>query len=395
MKNKSFWLRFLAGGLVVFSTPFLVTRLVENPPDMTGVVSAAVKFTDSGIFTKDEITGLSSGSLILYTPKKPAGREEDTEQAPQEITEESTAEIEEQDQQILPQTEEVTAEEYLITQNISEDREDLSVYSNFSGKVSVITYTANQGANYLNLPSGAQVRNCTELDNDYVMSEMSVLPDFKIEAYSDEPQVLIMHTHTSESYLLEGEYYDENYTSRTSDPNQSVVAVGERISIKLAEAGICTIHDGTVHDSPYKGSYDRSAETVSAILAQYPSIKVVLDIHRDGIVQPDGTWVSAVCDIDGREAAQVMIISAAGGGGYYVPDYIQNFHLACLLQDSMEAANPGITRPVLLDYCQYNQNLSTGSLLIEVGSHGNTLEQALYSGDLIGKSIAEALLTLT
>ena len=189
------------------------------------------------------------------------------------------------------------------------------------------------------------------------------------------------------------------------DEKKNFVFIGEagsgkselvlNIAVKLAEAGICTIHDGTVHDSPYNGAYDRSAETVSAILEKYPSIKVVLDIHRDGIVQSDGTWVSAVCDINGKSAAQVMIISAAGGGGYYVPDYIQNFHLACLLQDSMEAANPGITRPVLLDYCQYNQNLSTGSLLIEIGSHGNTLEQALYSGDLIGESIAEALLTLT
>ena len=394
MKNKGFWLRFLAGALVVFSAPFLVTAILKNPPDMSGVVNAAVKFTGTGVFTRNEIGTFGSGSMILYTPQKPS-QSSDDENSEETAQTEATEQTEISTTQSEPPQTEESGDDMLISQNISEESEDLSVYSNYTGRVSSITYIANNGVNFLDLPSGAQVRNCTELDNEYLQSEMSVLPDIKIELYSDEPQVLIMHTHTSESYLPEGEYYDEAYTSRTVDPKQSVVAVGERISIKLAEAGICTIHDGTVHDSPlYNGSYDRAEETVTAILEQYPSIKVVLDIHRDGIVQEDGTWVSAVNEINGKQAAQVMIISAAGGGAYYVPNYIDNFHLACLLQDNMEAANPGITRPILFDYCQYNQHLSKGSLLIEVGSHGNTLEQALYSGDLIGASIAQALVSL-
>lgn len=90
-----------------------------------------------------------------------------------------------------------------------------------------------------------------------------------------------------------------------------------------------------------------------------------------------------------------MIISAASDGYYYVPNYLENFHFACLLQQYMEKENNGITRPILFEYCQYNQHLTTGSLLIEVGSQGNTLEQALYSGELIGGSIARALLSLS
>ena len=165
---------------------------------------------------------------------------------------------------------------------------------------------------------------------------------------------------------------------------------------KLAENGICVLHDGTLHDYPsYNGSYDRAEETITDILAAYPSIKVVLDIHRDGIVEEDGTPIAAVNEINGKKAAQVMIISAASDGYYYVPNYLENFHFACLLQQYMEKENNGITRPILFEYCQYNQHLTTGSLLIEVGSQGNTLEQALYSGELIGGSIARALLSLS
>ena len=225
---------------------------------------------------------------------------------------------------------------------------------------------------------------------------MEIPTDIKIQAYSEQPQVLIMHTHACESYLTgDGEYQDESYTCRTTDSSQSVVAVGQKISERLAQNGICVIHDGSLHDYPsYNGSYGRAEETITEILNTYPSIKVVLDIHRDGIVEEDGTPIAAVTEINGKKAAQVMIISAASDGYYYVPNYLDNFHFACLLQQYMESENQGITRPVLLEYCQYNQHLTTGSLLIEVGSQGNTLEQALYSGELIGESIAKALLTL-
>lgn len=393
MKNKRVWPRFMAGAAAVFAAPFLVTAMIRNPPDLSGVVSAAVKFTGTGVFTKSEIDGFGSGSMILYTPKKPAATEAQETEAqtePPQTTETTAAEVSEEI------TEEITEESLLITQNISEETEDLSIYGNYSGKVTAMTYTPNGGANFLNLPGGGQVRNCTELDNNYLLRQISTSTSLRIEAGTEQPQVLIMHTHTSESYLPGGEYYDKEYPGRTCDPTQSVVAVGERIAIKLAEAGICTIHDGTVHDAPlYNGSYDRAEETVAAILQKYPSIKVVLDVHRDGIIQDDGTWVSAVNEINGKEAAQVMIISAADGGGYKVPDYIEKLRFACLLQDGMEKDNPGITRPVLLEYCQYNQHLSVGSLLIEVGSQGNTLEQALYTGDLIGESIARSLLSLS
>ena len=154
------------------------------------------------------------------------------------------------------------------------------------------------------------------------------------------------------------------------------------------------IHSDAVHDYPsYNGAYDRSAETVRGILAEYPSIKVVLDIHRDAICS-DTTLSQPIVTIDGKEAAQIMIISGCDDGTMNMPNYLMNFRFACRLQSQMEQQYPNFTRPILFDYRHYNQDLTTGSLLIEVGSHGNTVEQAVYSGHLIGKSLAEVLLDL-
>ncbi len=390
MKNKAV-LRFSAAAIAVAALPFVVTRTLLNPPDMNKLLTAAVNFTDPGSPTTEKID-FGGDNIILYKPvplektkKEPPAHEIYTQTAPAEIT-------------APPEDNEANEEEkYIITQNINCDTEDLSVYSNKDLQVKEMTYKPNGGSNYIDLPKGGQVRNCTELDNDFVAEQSKINTDIKIEAYSENPQVLIMHTHTSESYLTgDGKYQDESYTCRTTDSTQSVVAVGQKIAEKLAEKGICVLHDGTLHDHPlYNGSYDRAEETITALLEKYPSIKVVLDVHRDGIVEEDGTPIAAVTEIGGKKAAQVMIISAATDGYYYVPNYLDNFHFACLLQQQMESDNEGITRPILLEYCQYNQHLTTGSLLLEIGAQGNTLEQALYTGELIGDSIADALLGLS
>ena len=185
----------------------------------------------------------------------------------------------------------------------------------------------------------------------------------------------------------EKNYYDNEYISRSDDPDNGVVAVGAAIAEELSTAGISVIHDGTIHDEQYTGAYSRSLETVESILAEYPSIKIVLDIHRDAI-EDDGGRVSAVTEINGQKAAQVMIISAADDGTYDLPDYLENLHFACAFQQAMEYNYPTLTRPVLFQYCHYNQHTTTGSLLLEIGSHGNTIEQAVYSGRLVGRALA-------
>jgi len=186
------------------------------------------------------------------------------------------------------------------------------------------------------------------------------------------------------------DHYDSSFSCKTTDPEMNMLSVGDKICEQLDKAGVAYIHDTLVHDYPsYDGSYDSSRMAVKQILEEYPSIKVCLDVHRDGIEREDGTRLAPVAEIEGREAAQLMIISGCDDGTMGMPDYMKNFHFACALQSALESDWQGLTRPVLFDYRHYNQDLTTGSLLIEVGSHGNSITQAQYTGELIGKTLGE------
>jgi len=259
------------------------------------------------------------------------------------------------------------------------------------GSIVRTTYGYYEGTTFFELDNGGQVNNKTSVDMNTLKAESRLLPEFKIEN-TDEPQVLIYHTHTTETYEpYVREFYDSNFNYRTTDETKNMIMVGNAMQKELEAAGIGVIHSTAIHDYPsYNGAYDRSAETINEILEQYPSIKVVLDIHRDAICT-DTVAYQPYVEINGKEAAQIMIISGCDDGTMNMPDYMKNFRFASLLQSQIENDNPGMTRPILFDYRHYNQDITTGSLLIEVGSHGNTLDQACYSGELLGKSIAKAL----
>ena len=253
-------------------------------------------------------------------------------------------------------------------------------------------YEPGTGTLFVQVGAGVIKNNTTLSAQEVLEAAQQGLP-FTIEPGSSEPQVLIMHTHTTETFELERKsWYDLSSTARTTDLSLNMAAVGEAMAQELNQAGIVTLHDTTLHDYPsYNGSYERSNATVQSYLAQYPSIKVVLDVHRDAIEPASGQRVSAIAQVEDRTAAQVMIICGADKNGN-LPNFRQNLGFAAAWQNAMESLYPGLTRPVLLDYRYYNQDLSTGSLLIEVGSHGNTLEQAVYSGQLVGKALVQLFL---
>lgn len=264
------------------------------------------------------------------------------------------------------------------------------------GIITYMTYGHMNGDNYIDLDTAGQVRNVTDIPNEKIIEESRLLPEFTIEK-NGEPQVLIMHTHATESYEpYERDFYDASFNSRTTDKSMNMAAVGNAVAEQLENAGIGVIHDTTLHDYPsYNGSYDLSRETVQKYLEKYPSIKVVLDVHRDAIERESGERIAPAVEINGRNAAQVMIISGCDDGTMNMPDHMKNLRFACLLQGQLESDWQGLTRPVLFDYRKYNQDLTTGSLLIEVGGHANSIDQAVYSGELIGKSLAKCLSELT
>lgn len=253
-------------------------------------------------------------------------------------------------------------------------------------------YAQGSGPGYVQ-SGAATVRNCTDLPDSDVAAEMMRDLPFSVETGTDAPQVLIMHTHATETYeLAERGWCDPAFSARSTDLSVNMAAVGAELAARLNAAGICTLHDTTLHDYPsYNGSYAKSNATVRAYLERYPSIKVVIDVHRDAIQRDDGTRVKPVAMIGGMKSAQVMIICGADVDGN-LPNFRQNLRFASRWQDQMESMFPGLTRPVLFDYRYYNQDLTTGSLLIEVGGHANTLEEAKYAGRMAGEALA-ALLT--
>ena len=239
---------------------------------------------------------------------------------------------------------------------------------------------------------GVQVKNTSSTDID-IGEELEGRLGFELED-TDEPQVLIYHTHTCESYLTyDTGYFYESFFPRTTDCSENVCAVGEEIAKQLNSRGIVAIHDTTLHDYPsYSGSYDRSLETINAYLEKYPSIKIVLDIHRDGI-GTDTEKHKPVFTADGRKGAQVMILSGYNyDGSEEFADWEYNLRFALKIQQKASQLYPGMMRPVNFSDFMYNMNVNTGSLLIEVGAESNTLEEARYSGCLFGKALCEMLI---
>ena len=208
------------------------------------------------------------------------------------------------------------------------------------------------------------------------------------------PQVLIMHTHTTECYMEKdtGYYYEDSLT-RTTNNNKNMAKIGEIIAEKLNESGIVTLHDKTQHDYPqYTGSYSRSAKTVNSYLKKYPDIKVVIDLHRDSVSSGENDKVKLVTQIKGKKAAQVMLVMGSQTGGITgFPKWQENLKLAMKLHQVMEKKYPTLARPILLNSKKYNQNLTTGSLLIEVGTEANTIEEASFSAEMVADSLIELL----
>ncbi|MBP3380541.1 MAG: stage II sporulation protein P [Ruminococcus sp.] len=254
-------------------------------------------------------------------------------------------------------------------------------------KIVRTTYGEYSGTGYFNLDGCGQVNNKTTVSNDTLLKESRLEPEVEI-ADLGEPQVLIYHTHTTESFEpFVRENLDGEFNYRTTDETKNMIMVGNAIQAELEAKGYGVIHVTEIHDYPsYNGSYARSRESIVPILEQYPSISVALDIHRDAVSGEDFASQPYI-EVDGKEAAQIMIISGCDDGTLGMPDYMKNFRFACKLQQQLEGDYNGLTRPILFDYRHYNQDLTTGSLLIEVGSHGNTLDQAQYSGQLIGRSL--------
>lgn len=259
-----------------------------------------------------------------------------------------------------------------------------------AGEIQSRFYSQGSGDGYVELAAGSIKNSTQRTDAELAEAAAAGLP-FEVELNADEPQVLILHTHATETYQTWDELvYDPDFSARTTDTARNMCAVGDRMTEILNEAGINTVHDTTLHDSPsYTESYARSAQTARSWLEKYPGIKVILDVHRDAIETTDGVRLKPLCEIEGQDTAQVMIIAGCDNGSTVnLPDWKKNLGFAAAWEAEMETLYPGLTRPVLCGYRFYNQDVTTGSLLIEIGGHANTLTEAVRAGEYAARALA-------
>lgn len=202
-----------------------------------------------------------------------------------------------------------------------------------------------------------------------------------------EPAVLILHSHGSESYV-NSEGYQESSPYRTLDENYNVVSVGKRLAQCLEAGGIRVIHDTKLHDQPsYNDSYGSAREAMQQYLSQYPGICLVLDIHRDAVELSDGSQKKYTVTTPQGEAAQLMLVVGTDAGGLDHPDWPSNMALAVKLHAQLEKTAPGSCRPISFRSQRFNQDLSPGALIVEVGAAGNTRQEALLGAELLAQAI--------
>ena len=206
------------------------------------------------------------------------------------------------------------------------------------------------------------------------------------------PQVLILHTHATESYTMPaGSEYEASDTFRTTDTRCNMVRIGDEMEQVLTAAGIGVVHDRTLYDYPsYSGSYDRSLRAIEDYLAKYPTISFVLDVHRDAVQDADGNQFKLLCGED-KNAAQLEFVIGSNGGGLSHDSWRENLKLACAVQETLYADYPTLMRPITVRNSRYNQFKTTGSLLVEVGTAGNSLEEAVNAGRLFAAGFAKTI----
>ena len=205
------------------------------------------------------------------------------------------------------------------------------------------------------------------------------------------PSVLILHTHATESYTqTTQESYVPSSLYRTLDAQHNMLRVGEVLAQTLESYGIQVIHDKTLHDHPsYTASYSNARKTIETYLEQHPTLRVVLDVHRDALELTGNTQLRTQATVDGESSAQIMMVVGTDAGGLYHPQWQENMAFAVKLHTQLEKRWPGICRPINFRTERFNQDLSTGALIIEVGANGNTLEEAMVAAQALAQGIAD------
>lgn len=263
---------------------------------------------------------------------------------------------------------------------------------------------------YDSLPAGATpIISCDLSSNAFCINNTGKTVDIEaaknaslpsVPASGTDPLVLVLHTHGTEGYFEDNTnlsdfaeegistyFLPEQTSFRTTDPKKSVVQVGKVFSETLISCGIPTLHVETMHDlEDFNSAYSKSGETVKQMLAQYPSIRYVIDLHRDSVVRGD-SYVKSIATVENTPTAQVMLVVGANKHDHWE----KNLAVAASYKEKMDARFPSLSRALFLRTARYNQQYLPGCLLLEVGSAANTLQEAEQAARFAALSFADLL----
>lgn len=231
------------------------------------------------------------------------------------------------------------------------------------------------------------IRNYTDYSLD-INALLEAAP--QLTPAEDGPDILIYHSHATEAYTMDGtDMYEESDSYRTLNTDQNMVRIGTEMTKILESAGLEVIHDTTLYDYPdYNDAYNRSSQAVKETLDKYPSIRLVIDVHRDALAGNDGTIYKTVAGTV-ENCAQIMMVMGTDSLGQTHPNWRVNLSLATSIQKALADKWSTLARPIALRTSRFNQHYSTGCLLVEIGSHGNTLQEAITAGRLYARTLAD------
>lgn len=278
-------------------------------------------------------------------------------------------------------------------QHSNSDTADVSVQtkgkSGADGKVYLPLVSRNLSADNMLLLS-----NETKLSPDVQSLSHEVPKAYKDIVLTDKPIVLIVHTHATECYTSGTDgAYEKNEPTRSDNTGENVVAVGKALADTLKNFGIPVLHSETLHDKKsFLNAYTSSLNEVNRILGENPSIRFVIDLHRDAIESGSGEKTAPVTQIAGENYAQLMFVIGTNEAGFKHPDWEDNLCFALDMQKTMDKSFPGIMRPINLRSVSFNEQLSSGYVLLEAGASGNTLEEAKRSAEAFGTVLAGKIL---
>lgn len=210
----------------------------------------------------------------------------------------------------------------------------------------------------------------------------------KLSSGKTGPQIFVYHTHTTESFLKNiSEMNNKSIPSRTSDNRYNVVRVGDALISNLKKYNINVSHNTTVHDRDYNSSYVKSLSTLTNYVDKYSSLKMTIDLHRDAA---GDNKLRVVKKVNGKDAAQIMFVVGTDSK-LANSKWRENLKLALKIQSRLNEIAPGLAKPTYISKNRYNQHLTNGSVIIEIGGDGNVIDECVRSTTYLAQAINDVI----